>query len=196
MASTGPNDKIPKHGATSVNRGMSDLQTAFRFTDEDLAANRQGLATKQQTSRLNQLQGCTLLLAGFLTSGLIIFIAGAGILTGLFALVGSPISPLKPATGLLLPLGFMLVSLFIFALFLVGLRRDRREKRVARCMGTIALESRAVTTDSFYDYLHVNGHRFKITRFQTRSLRRYEGQQMTIYYFPRSRQIASLELAV
>mgnify|MGYP005818127865 CR=1 FL=1 len=179
-----------------MNTEIGDLQTAFHFTEEDLIANRQGLATKRQTRQLGQLQGCTLGMVSLLLGGLVIFIGGAVILTWLFRWFDGSVSPMESPIDLLSPLGFMIVFLLISVLLWFGLRRDRREKGLARCTGTITLESRAVTTDSLYDYLHVNGQRFEITRLQTHALRAYEGQQMTIYYFPHSRQIASLETAV
>jgi hypothetical protein len=80
---------------------------------------------------------------------------------------------------------------FIPILFMWQKRRDRQERRVASCNGEFSISSRY---DSAYKRLKVSGLTFKITNKESRALRPYRGRQLTIYYFPHSRQIASVEI--
>jgi hypothetical protein len=182
---------------------MKGIQTAFKFTDSDLIANRQGWATEQQVRRLGQEYGCGFAITGTLAVGMIVFACA----TGLAAVVGwamfdrlvgsGGVAVLaQSAAGILLTLALGMGLLVFLILFTVRMRRDRREQRVARCSGSFSIESRFLETDSLSKTLHVNGRRFKIDPFQSRALRPYQGKQITVYYFPYSQQVASVEVTV
>ncbi|GAB4425770.1 MAG: hypothetical protein OHK0015_06040 [Chloroflexi bacterium OHK40] len=181
---------------------MNQIQAAFRFTDSDLAANRQGWATEQQVRRLAQGSGCGFAIAGATAAGMFLFafVAGLAVVAGAFVFGWSAgsggISAMRPssAIGILAPFVLGLSLLGFLLLLAVRIRRDRSERRVARCSGPFRIESRFLETDSLSKTLHVDGRRFKINPFQSRALRPYQGRRITVYYFPHAREIASIEL--
>lgn len=182
---------------------MHTIQAAFKFTDSDLIANRQGWATEQQVRRLGQGYGCGFAITGAMALAMTVFACA----TGLAAVVGWSVfdrsagaggvaALAQSAAGMLLPLALGIGLLVFLMLSIVQMRRDRREQRVARCSGPFHIESRVLATDSLSKTLHVNGRRFKIDPLQSRALRPYQGQPITVYYFPHSREIASVEVVV
>lgn len=182
---------------------MSNIQTAFKFTDSDLIANRQGWATEQQIRRLGEGYGCGFAIIGTMAVELIVFACAGGFIMVASWFVfdrsagaGGVAALAQSAAGMLLPLALGMGLLVFLMLSIVQMRRDRREQRVARCSGPFHIESRFAETDSLSKTLHVNGRRFKIDPFQSRALRPYQGQPITVYYFPHSREIASVEVVV
>jgi hypothetical protein len=76
-------------------------------------------------------------------------------------------------------------------LFLWQKRCDSREKRIASCNGDFSISG---SYDSAYNRLKVSGLTFKITGKETRALRPYLNKKITVYYFPHSRQVASVDV--
>jgi hypothetical protein len=176
---------------------MNEIKKAFKFDEKDLAENRRGMSTASQIERLKT-KGCffTSLFLQQSTHGVLAVVA-FGVLLVLLNL-GLPSSAIAAHEILAKMLRIVMlmgaVSLacgFIPILFLSQKRRDRQERRVASCNGEFLISSRY---DSAYKRLRVSGLTFKITNKEARALRPYRGKQLTIYYFPRSRQIASVEV--
>ena len=180
---------------------MRDIQSAFQFNLEDLEANRLGKATPQQIKRLNYTKGCTFLFLMPAVVGGCFLVGGLGV----FALLGLMLFPSGDTANSLFPSGISGATMIIFVLlpllfiiipviFLRQLQQDQREKRLASCTGDFSITS-GFRHDSAYDCLHIAAHTFKITSAQTRALRPYRGQRLIVYYFPHSRQIASVEVS-
>jgi hypothetical protein len=181
---------------------MNQIQTAFKFNDTDLAVNRQGWATEQQVFRLGQRYGCGFAITGVIAVGLLGFACAIGVTAVASRFIfdqsvgsGGVAASMLSVTGMLIPLALGVGLLLFLTLILARLRRDRREKRVVRCTGLIKIESHFMETDSLSKTLHIDGRRFKIDPFQSRALRRHQGKPITVYYFPHSQQIASIEIA-
>jgi hypothetical protein len=180
---------------------MHTIQAAFKFSDSDLMANRQGQATEEQVRRLGQGYGCGFALAGVVALAMIVSACAIGFAAAISWFVfdqsagsGGVAALAQSAAGMLLPLALGVGLLVFLTLSIIRIRRDRREQRVARCSGLFHIESRFMETDSLWKTLHVNQLRFKIDPFQSRALRPYQGQPITVYYFPHSRTIASVEV--
>jgi hypothetical protein len=71
---------------------------------------------------------------------------------------------------------------------------DRRVRQVVHCTGAFRLESRFLTTDSLAKTLHIAGRRFKLDPIQARALHPYQDRSIRVYYFPRSRHLAAIEI--
>jgi hypothetical protein len=174
---------------------MDNLKKAFNFDEADIAANRQGIATSAQIERLKA--------KGRRPFGLVVFSSLSSLILPVFSImflflvfivappeaVNLVVFPMLKVIGL-----FCAVSLlfsFVRIIFVYQKKHDAREKRVASRSGNF---SRRTIHESVYNKLIVSGLTFKITLKESRALRPYLGKQIAVYYFPRSRQIASVEI--
>jgi hypothetical protein len=177
---------------------MNDIQKIFKFDDKDLAENRRGGATASQIERLkNKGRFVTSIFLLQSTHG-VLAVGAFGVLVVLI-IFGIPSSETaaheilaKMLRNVMVIGAVSLLFGFIPILFLWQKKRDQQDRRVSSCRGQFSISSRF---DSSYKRLKLCGMTFKITRKEARALRPYRDRQLTIYYFPHSRQIASVEVS-
>jgi hypothetical protein len=176
---------------------MNDLKKAFKFDETDIAANRQGMATASQIDRLKAKGSfiTTLFLLGALRRmvfSAIVIVLLMFVFIGLFSIgKGAHAVLLQMMLNVMIIGAVSLVFGSVPILFLLQKRCDSQEKRVASCNGDFSISG---SYDSAYNRIIVSGLTFKITGKETRALRPYLNKTITVYYFPRSRQVASVEV--
>ena len=119
-------------------------------------------------------------------------LVGVVVLISFVMYLAGDTEPLEQFVVILLLASAFLPAVGFAALFFLD-HRDRQDMRVAPVTGIVTIKRDALQRDSVYNHLEINGRRFSITLWQTRALRPYTGRLVTVYYFPRSRWIASLE---
>lgn len=177
---------------------MNEIQKTFRFDDQDLAENRRGKATASQIERLKKKGRLVTFLILLQSTHGALAVGGFGVLV-LLLIVGIPSSETaaheilaKMLQNIMMIGSVSLTLAFIPILFLWQKKRDRQDRRVASCNGEFSILNRH---DSGYKKLKISGLTFKITYKEARALSPYRGRPLTIYYFPHSRQIASVEVS-
>ena len=177
---------------------MNEIQKTFRFDDSDLAENRRGEATASQIERLKNKGRFVFFLFLLQSTHGILAVGVFGVLV-LLLIFGIPSSEFaaheilaKMLQNVMIIGAVSLAFAFFPILFLWQKKRDRQERRVSSCRGEFSISSRY---DYSYKRLKLSGMTFKITRKEARVLRPYRDRPLTIYYFPHSRQIASVEVS-
>lgn len=163
------------------------LQEAFRFSGPELAENRRGNASPQQNQRQNRilLIALTLLVAGIVSGVWFTASTLAGI--GWLPAISNP---------------WVLLSLLIISILVCGLMiryvvqgelLQQLEGAIDQVQGDYSIEA-GVRKDKMLHTLKIGGTQFTINGPQTDILRKIEDRDLIVYYFVRSRQVASVEI--
>ena len=184
---------------------MNALQTAFRFSEADLAANRTGRATEPQLKRLKTRQRLLTSFFGFFFGFGFLGCFGIGLVGFVFialvALVGQVAPQLAEGNEEIVLWGLFGLTMIGALIFLVAtitiivrLMR-RRFRKVASDIRTYSgnFLLRKSNDIDYSDELEIGGRKFMISRQQLNALEPFRGQPIHLYAFDRVGVILSIE---